>query len=63
MAGALQVRLGGENFYGGELVAAPFIGERFSRPSARKAEQAIWIAAAVSVLGAVITLLLRRRKR
>jgi adenosylcobinamide-phosphate synthase len=63
MAGALQVRLGGENFYDGELVAAPFIGKRFSRPSARKAEQAIWIAASVSVLGAVIALLLRRRKR
>ena len=63
MAGALQVRLGGENFYDGEPVAAPLIGESFSRPSAQKAEQAIRIAAAVSVLGAVTALLLGRRKR
>jgi adenosylcobinamide-phosphate synthase len=62
MAGALQVRLGGENFYDGEPVAAPLIGERFSRPSAQKAEQAIRIVAAVSVLGAVTALLLRRRR-
>jgi adenosylcobinamide-phosphate synthase len=63
MAGALQVRLGGENFYDGERVAAPLIGEKFSRPSAQKAEQSIQIAAAVSVLAAVTVLLLRRRKR
>jgi adenosylcobinamide-phosphate synthase len=63
MAGALQVRLGGENFYDGERVSAPLIGEKFSRPSAQKAEQSIQIAAAVSVLAAVTLLLLRRRKR
>jgi len=63
MAGALQVRLGGENFYDGERLAAPLIGERFSRPSAQKAEQAIQIAAAVSALGAITALLLLRRKR
>jgi adenosylcobinamide-phosphate synthase len=63
MAGALQVRLGGENFYDGEPVAAPLIGERFSRPSAQKAAQAIRIAAVVSFLGAVTALLLRRTKR
>lgn len=62
MAGALQVRLGGENFYDGEPVAVPLIGERFSRPSAQRAEQAIRIAAAVSVLGAVTALLLRRSR-
>jgi adenosylcobinamide-phosphate synthase len=63
MAGALQVRLGGENFYDGEPVAAPLIGEKFPRPSAQKAAQAIRIAAAVSLLGAVTALLLRRTKR
>lgn len=63
MAGALQVRLGGGSFYDGKPVAAPFIGERFSRPSAQKAEQAIRIVAAVSALGAISALLLRRRKR
>jgi adenosylcobinamide-phosphate synthase len=63
MAGALQVRLGGENFYDGKPVAAPLIGERFPRPSAQKAEQAIRIVAAVSVLGAVGALLFGRSKR
>jgi adenosylcobinamide-phosphate synthase len=63
MAGALQVRLGGKNFYGGEPVAAPLIGEGFSRPSRQKAEHAIRIVAAVSVLGAVAALLWGRRKR
>jgi adenosylcobinamide-phosphate synthase len=63
MAGALQVRLGGENFYGGEPVAAPLIGERFSRPSAQNAKQAIRIVAAVSVFGAAVALLSGRRKK
>jgi adenosylcobinamide-phosphate synthase len=62
MSGALQVRLGGENFYDGERVTAPFIGDRFSSPTPKKAQQAIRIVAAVSVLGAVAALLLRRRK-
>lgn len=62
MSGALQVRLGGENFYDGELVAAPIIGERFSQPSAQKARQAIRVVAAVSILGAVAVLLLRKRR-
>jgi adenosylcobinamide-phosphate synthase len=63
ISGALQVRLGGENFYDGEPVAAPLIGERFSRPSLQQANQAIRIVATVSALGAVIVLMLPRRKR
>jgi cobalamin biosynthesis protein CobD/CbiB len=62
MAGALQVRLGGDNFYEGELVMAPLMGERFSRPSTEKAKQAIRIAAAVSVFGVVTALLLGRKR-
>lgn len=62
MAGALQVRLGGENSYKGEPVTTPIIGEQFGRPSTKKAEQAIRIVAAVSVLGAFAAVLLRRRK-
>jgi len=62
MAGALQVRLGGENFYAGEPVAAPLIGEEFPEPTMRKTTQAIRIATAVSVLGAVTALLLTRRR-
>jgi adenosylcobinamide-phosphate synthase len=63
MSGALQARLGGKNFYDGEAVAAPLIGERFSRPSTQQAKRAIRIVARVSALGAVMALLLRRRTR
>jgi adenosylcobinamide-phosphate synthase len=61
MAGALQVRLGGENFYDGEPVTTPVMGEEYARPSAQKAAQAIRIAAAVSILGAAVALLMRKR--
>ena len=63
MSGALQVRLGGENFYKGERVGAPLIGERFSRPSTQQAAQAIRIAATVSALGFVTALLVRKKSR
>src|SRR5260370_31029549 len=63
MSGALQARLGGENFYKGDLLPAPLIGERFSRPSTQQANRAIRIVATVSALGAVTALLLRRRTR
>ena len=62
MAGALQVRLGGENFYGGERVTAPLLGDRFSSPTPKKAKKAIRIVAEVSVLGAITALLLGRRR-
>jgi adenosylcobinamide-phosphate synthase len=63
MSGALQVRLGGENFYKGEPASAPLIGERFSRPSTQQTKRAIRMVATVSALGAVTALLLRRRTR
>jgi adenosylcobinamide-phosphate synthase len=63
MAGALQVRLGGENSYAGAPMAAPLIGERFSQPTVAKARQAVQIVAAVSVLGVVAALLLNRRRQ
>jgi adenosylcobinamide-phosphate synthase len=63
MSGALQVRLGGENFYDGKSAETSFIGERFGRPSAPEAKQAIRIVAIVSVLGAVAALLLGRKNR
>jgi adenosylcobinamide-phosphate synthase len=63
MSGALQVCLGGENSYRGELVAAPLIGDKFSRPSIQEAERAILIVAIVSGLGAVAALLLQRKER
>jgi adenosylcobinamide-phosphate synthase len=63
MAGALQVCLGGENFYEGEPVRTPLIGERFLPPSTQQTRQAIRIVAVVSVFGAVAALLFGRRKR
>jgi adenosylcobinamide-phosphate synthase len=63
MAGALQVRLGGENFYEGEPVWTPFIGEKFPQPSIREARQAIRLVAVVSCLGAIAVLLLGRKRK
>jgi adenosylcobinamide-phosphate synthase len=63
MSGALQVRLGGENYYAGEPVTTPLIGATFPPPNALKARQAIGIVAAVSVFGAVAALLLHRGRK
>ena len=63
MSGALEVRLGGENFYKGELAAAPLIGKKFPRPSTQQAKQAIRIVATVSALGIVTALFLGRRAK
>lgn len=63
MAGALQVRLGGVNFYDGEAVASPLIGDGFSPPSTRQVRQAIRIVALVSALGVAATLLFRGNRR
>ena len=63
MSGALQVCLGGKNFYKGEATVAPLIGERFSRPATQQSKRAIRIVAAVSALGVVTALLLRRTTR
>jgi adenosylcobinamide-phosphate synthase len=63
MAGALQARLGGTNFYDAEVVSAPLIGARFSQPSVQQAKRAIQIVAAVSVIGVVAALLLRSERR
>ncbi len=63
MAGALQVRLGGENVYDGVPIAAAVIGEEFSQPSTQKAKQAIRIVAVASVLGVLASLLFRGSRR
>jgi adenosylcobinamide-phosphate synthase len=63
MAGALQVQLGGLNHYAGAPLASLLIGERFARPTAQKATQAIRIVAVVSAIGALAALLLSRGRR
>jgi adenosylcobinamide-phosphate synthase len=62
MAGALRVRLGGENFYGGERMPAPLIGKEFPQPSKQQASRAIQLAAVVSVLGVFAALLITRKQ-
>lgn len=68
MAGALGVRLGGGNFYAGELIPAEPIGEEFQAPEPRDARKGIRIASAVALLGigagvVLGALLLPRRMR
>ena len=48
MAGALRVRLGGENTYAGEPIAAPLLGAEFEPPKAHHAKQALRLVTAVS---------------
>ena len=63
ISGALQVCLGGKNFYAGEPIVAPLLGREFPAPSPRKARQAIRLAAAVSLLGFVASLVYAGRRR
>ncbi len=59
MAGALQARLGGGNFYDGKLIAAEPIGEEFPAPTPDQARQAIRLISAVALLGLGACMLLR----
>jgi adenosylcobinamide-phosphate synthase len=63
MAGALQARLGGTNFYDGEVVSSPLIGAKFTEPTVRQAKQSIQIVAVLSALGIAAALLLRGTRR
>jgi adenosylcobinamide-phosphate synthase len=59
MAGALRVRLGGENSYAGERIKAPLLGEEFESPSVTHTRQALRLVTVVSLLGAVVAVLVR----
>jgi adenosylcobinamide-phosphate synthase len=63
IAGALQVRLGGENTYQGERIASPLLGAEFEPPKAHHAMQALRLVTAVSFLGAAVAILMRRLKK
>jgi len=58
MAGALHVRLGGDNVYGGELIRTAHIGREFPRPSLSKAKSAIRLISVVTLLGVACGVLL-----
>jgi adenosylcobinamide-phosphate synthase len=59
MAGALRVRLGGENTYDGERVTAPLLGAEFTPPMPHHAKRALRIVTAVSLLSAALTVAVR----
>jgi adenosylcobinamide-phosphate synthase len=62
MAGALQVRLGGENTYHGERIASPLLGAQFEPPKAHHAKQALRLVTAVSFLTAAVAIALHSIK-
>ena len=51
MAGALQVALGGDNTYAGELIRGQRIGDEFPPPDSRKAVQAIRVVSIAAIIG------------
>jgi adenosylcobinamide-phosphate synthase len=57
MSGALGVRLGGENHYGGELISAPQMGPEFPSANPVKARQAIRLTAVVAAIGLAVGIL------
>jgi adenosylcobinamide-phosphate synthase len=59
MAGALQVRLGGENTYAGERLATPLLGAEFEPPMRHHATRSLRLVAAVSLFSAVVAVLAR----
>ncbi len=62
MAGALQVRLGGENTYAGECIAAPLLGAEFEPPMRHHAKQALRLVAALSLFSAVAAIAIKQLK-
>jgi len=65
MAGALGVRLGGSNFYDGQLHEAPLLYAEGRRPTARDARRALSVVAAVSAMafGVALLVLAKRERR
>jgi adenosylcobinamide-phosphate synthase len=62
MAGALQVRLGGENTYEGATITTPFLGAGYEPPQFRHARRALRIIVAVSLFSSAIASIFRRSK-
>jgi adenosylcobinamide-phosphate synthase len=58
MAGALGVRLGGENRYAGEVIRTPQLGAEFDAAGVTQAKRALGIVAGVAALGVFAALLL-----
>ncbi len=54
MAGALQVRLGGQNRYAGEEITTPFLGADLALASAESASRCLRVAALATVIGSLL---------
>jgi len=63
MAGALSVRLGGENHYGSERIVSPHLGREFYKPDRVAAVRALKLVATASLLGFSAAWLFTRGKR
>ena len=63
MAGALRVRLGGENTYAGDPIATPLLGAQFEQPRLHHAKRALRLVAAVSLLSAAAAILIQRVRK
>ena len=63
MAGALRVRLGGLNTYGGEPITAPLLGEEFEHPRLPHTKQALRLVTAVSLLAAAMAIAIRSLRK
>jgi adenosylcobinamide-phosphate synthase len=67
MSGALNVSLGGNNTYAGEVIQAQRMGQEFPPATAKKSTQAIRLVSVASLLslslGVILTCLVRTRKR
>jgi cobalamin biosynthesis protein CobD/CbiB len=51
MAGALGVRLGGDNMYAGEIVSSHQLGREFPQPSLKQTKGAIQLVSIVALFG------------
>jgi adenosylcobinamide-phosphate synthase len=59
MAGALQVRLGGDNTYAGEPITVPLLGAEFERPELHHTKRALRLVATVSLFSAAVAVAVR----
>ncbi len=63
MSGALGVRLGGDNRYGGELISSPQMGEEFPQANPSRVRDAIRLTASVAMIGLAAGIMLAAAMR
>lgn len=62
MSGALSIRLGGTNFYSGERIDVPLIGEKYCPPTVENVRTALKMTAVASILGCTLALIYLRKR-